>query len=178
MVQAQRNDDDGQRLCDARRPDACHREIKAADPPTKSRAGSDRVRTGAHHVQLVGSALAQDVLPITPPDPKSKFPLIRDLWVDRSIMFDYLKRAKSWVPVDGTYNLSPGPRISAKVHQSAQAFPPMRDLRLLHGGVPAGHRQVFLVGQHPTSTMNQDERLEALMSIGGLMGRGNSQNCN
>jgi succinate dehydrogenase / fumarate reductase iron-sulfur subunit len=52
----------------------------------------------------------------------SKFPLIRDLWVDRSIMFDYLKRAKSWVPFDGKYNLGLEPRISAKVQQFAQAF--------------------------------------------------------
>ncbi len=37
--------------------------------------------------------------------------------------------------------------------------------------------QVFLMGQHPTNAMNQDERLAALMGVGGLMDCGSSQNC-
>src|SRR4051812_33992510 len=31
-------------------------------------------------------------------EPVSKFPLVRDLWVDRSRLFNDLKRAKAWVP--------------------------------------------------------------------------------
>src|SRR5690242_655337 len=41
--------------------------------------------------------------------PLSKFPLVRDLQVDRSVLFENLKRTKAWVPVDGTYDLGPGP---------------------------------------------------------------------
>src|SRR3974390_2692741 len=43
-------------------------------------------------------------------EPLSKFPVIRDLSVDRSVLFENLKLVKAWVPVDGTYDLGPGPR--------------------------------------------------------------------
>ena len=29
-------------------------------------------------------------------------------------MFDNLKRMKAWVPIDGTYDLGPGPRMPEK----------------------------------------------------------------
>ncbi|MDU4619319.1 MAG: 2Fe-2S iron-sulfur cluster-binding protein, partial [Staphylococcus epidermidis] len=35
-------------------------------------------------------------------EPMSTFPVIRDLQVDRSRMFDNLKRMKAWIPIDGT----------------------------------------------------------------------------
>ena len=64
-----------------------------------------------------------------------KFPLIRDLVVDRSRMFENLKKVKGWVPIDGSYDLgmappqddgdTPGPLRSQSVH----------DLRLLRRGV-------------------------------------------
>ena len=44
-------------------------------------------------------------------EPFSKFPVIRDLAVDRSVLFENLKAVKAWVPVDGTYDLGSGPRI-------------------------------------------------------------------
>ncbi|MCY6992280.1 succinate dehydrogenase iron-sulfur subunit, partial [Staphylococcus argensis] len=47
-------------------------------------------------------------------EPMSTFPVIRDLQVDRSRMFDNLKRMKAWVPIDGTYDLGPGPRMPEK----------------------------------------------------------------
>src|SRR5215203_6285480 len=45
-------------------------------------------------------------------EPMSKFPLVRDLWVDRQRLYDDLKRARAWVPIDGTYDLGPGPAVS------------------------------------------------------------------
>lgn len=42
--------------------------------------------------------------------PMTKFPVIRDLMVDRSRMFNALKRIKGWVPVDNYYDMGPGPR--------------------------------------------------------------------
>src|SRR5215467_2073333 len=36
-------------------------------------------------------------------EPFTKFPVIRDLTVDRSVLFENLKKVKAWVPVDGTY---------------------------------------------------------------------------
>src|SRR5215831_941644 len=63
-------------------------------------------------VRMACSALVDKLeLPITL-EPMWKFPLVRDLAVDRSRMFDSLKRVKAWVELDGTYNLGPGPRQS------------------------------------------------------------------
>src|SRR5713101_2524642 len=45
-------------------------------------------------------------------EPMAKFPLVRDLAVDRQFMFENLKRVKAWVPVDGTYDLGSGPRVT------------------------------------------------------------------
>lgn len=42
--------------------------------------------------------------------PMTKFPVIRDLVIDRSRMFNALKRVKAWVPVDNYYDMGPGPR--------------------------------------------------------------------
>src|SRR5262249_19274121 len=45
-------------------------------------------------------------------EPLTKFPVVRDLVVDRSPMFDALKRVKGWIPIDGSHDLGPGPRRS------------------------------------------------------------------
>ena len=50
-------------------------------------------------------------------EPMTKFPVIRDLWVDRSSMFEALKKLNCWIPVDGYYDLGPGPRISPELQQ-------------------------------------------------------------
>ncbi|HEX3656767.1 MAG TPA: succinate dehydrogenase iron-sulfur subunit [Pirellulales bacterium] len=42
--------------------------------------------------------------------PASKFPVVRDLVVDRARLFRALEKIKAWVPVDGYYDLGPGPR--------------------------------------------------------------------
>ncbi len=44
-------------------------------------------------------------------EPFSKFPIVRDLATDRSVLFENLKAVKAWVPIDGTYDLGSGPRI-------------------------------------------------------------------
>ncbi|HMP78796.1 MAG TPA: succinate dehydrogenase iron-sulfur subunit [Pirellulaceae bacterium] len=45
-------------------------------------------------------------------EPMSKFPVVRDLMVDRGRMFQALQKVRAWVPVDGYYDLGPGPRQS------------------------------------------------------------------
>jgi succinate dehydrogenase / fumarate reductase iron-sulfur subunit len=49
----------------------------------------------------------------------SKFPVIRDLFVDRSRMFRALKRVKAWIPVDGYYDAGPGPAQSPQDQEEA-----------------------------------------------------------
>ena len=41
-------------------------------------------------------------------EPMSKFPVIRDLIVERERLFRGLTRVKAWVPVDSYYNMGPG----------------------------------------------------------------------
>jgi len=53
--------------------------------------------------------------------PMSKFPVVRDLVVDRSRMFEALKKVKAWIPVDGYHHMGPGPRQSRE--QQEQAYP-------------------------------------------------------
>lgn len=44
--------------------------------------------------------------------PMSKFPVVRDLMVDRSRLFRTLQKIKAWIPVDGYFDMGPGPRQS------------------------------------------------------------------
>src|SRR5690606_5999890 len=43
-------------------------------------------------------------------EPMQKFPVVRDLVVDRSRLFRALKKIKAWIPVDGYYDMGPGPK--------------------------------------------------------------------
>ena len=51
--------------------------------------------------------------------PMTKFPVLRDLVVDRSRMFQALKKLKAWVSVDGYYDLGPGPHQSRQEQESS-----------------------------------------------------------
>ncbi|WP_210468726.1 succinate dehydrogenase iron-sulfur subunit [Sporosarcina sp. 6E9] len=121
-------------------------------------------------------------------EPMKTFPVVRDLVVDRNVMFDSLKKIKAWVPIDGTYDLGEGPRMPERKRQWAyelskcmtcgvclEACPNVNDQTNFIG--PALLSQVRLFNTHPTGAMNKDERLAALMSDGGIAECGNSQNC-
>ena len=45
-------------------------------------------------------------------EPMTKFPVLRDLLVDRARLFRALSKTKSWIPVDGYYDMGPGPKQS------------------------------------------------------------------
>src|SRR5260370_6861560 len=55
-------------------------------------------------------------------EPMSKFPVVRDLAVDRSVIFENLKRVQAWLPVDGNYDLGPGPRVQPVEEEHADPF--------------------------------------------------------
>ncbi len=120
--------------------------------------------------------------------PLSKFPVVRDLMVDRQVMFDNLKKVKAWIPVDGTYDLGPGPRLAEKTRRwayeiskcmtcgcCAEACPNFNSRSNFIG--PAPLAQVRLFNAHPTGEMNREERLDAIMGEGGITDCGNAQNC-
>ena len=52
-------------------------------------------------------------------EPMSKFPVIRDLVVDRTRIFATLKKVRAWVPVDNYLDLGPGPRQSQENQEIA-----------------------------------------------------------
>ncbi|MDV2684843.1 succinate dehydrogenase iron-sulfur subunit [Alkalihalophilus lindianensis] len=121
-------------------------------------------------------------------EPMKTFPVVRDLMVDRSRMFDSLKKVKAWIPIDGTYDLGPGPRMAESKRQWAyelskcmtcgvclEACPNVNSKSEFIG--PAPLSQVRLFNAHPTGEMNKAERLETIMGDGGLANCGNSQNC-
>src|SRR5438309_1010831 len=54
-------------------------------------------------------------------EPFSKFPVVRDLSVDRSVLFENLKAVKAWVPIDGTYDLGAGPKQAPQIQE--QRYP-------------------------------------------------------
>ncbi|SDQ67262.1 succinate dehydrogenase / fumarate reductase iron-sulfur subunit [Virgibacillus subterraneus] len=120
--------------------------------------------------------------------PMSTFPVVRDLIIDREDMFDSLKRVKAWIPIDGTYDIGPGPRMNEKKRVMAyelskcftcgvclEACPNVNDKSEFMG--PFVFPQVRLKNAHPTGEMDKDERIEGFIEDGGLQGCGNSQNC-
>ncbi len=121
-------------------------------------------------------------------EPMSKFPIVRDLWVDRSRLFEDLKRTKAWVPIDGTYDLGSGPPISQE--QQEQQYPLSRCiacgccLEACPQYTPANHfvgaaviSQVRRFNEHPIGAALKGERLEALMEDGGVGDCGKAGNC-
>lgn len=121
-------------------------------------------------------------------EPMKTFKIVRDLVIHRERMFDALKKVKAWIPIDGTYDLGPGPRMAESRRQWAyelskcmtcgvclEVCPNVNDRNSFIGA--AAISQVRLFNTHPTGEMNKDERLEALMEDGGIEGCSNSQNC-
>lgn len=120
--------------------------------------------------------------------PMKTFPVVRDLIVDRSSMFDSLKKLKAWIPIDGTHDLGAGPRMPERKRQWAyelskcmtcgvclEACPNVNDKTDYIGA--AAISQVRLINAHPTGAMHKDERLNLLMLPGGIQECGMSQNC-
>jgi succinate dehydrogenase / fumarate reductase iron-sulfur subunit len=51
--------------------------------------------------------------------PMQKFPVLRDLVVDRSRLFRALTRVQAWIPVDGYHDMGPGARQSPEEQERA-----------------------------------------------------------
>jgi len=121
-------------------------------------------------------------------EPMKKFPIIRDLLVDRSKMFENLKKAKAWVPIDGSYDLGMGQPQDDHTRQlryalsrcmscgcCLEACPQVNERSSFVG--PATLAQSLLFDLHPVGKTLEPERLEFLTSEEGITGCGNAQNC-
>ena len=143
------------------------------------------------HVRQSCSALIDDLLedgdPITL-EPMSKFPVVKDLFVDRQRLFDALEKIQAWVPVDSTQDLGSGPRETPEQQEMRYALS-----RCMSCGCcleacpqytpdndfvgPHAFAQALLFNLHQTGEELKEERLEALMGPGGISDCGNAQNC-
>jgi succinate dehydrogenase / fumarate reductase iron-sulfur subunit len=121
-------------------------------------------------------------------EPLSKFPLIRDLWVDRSRLFEDLKRIKAWVPIDGTYDLGPGPAISQGLQDERyplsrciscgcclEACPQYTPTNKFVGAAVISQARLF--NDHPIGKALKPERLDVLMEEGGVADCAKAGNC-
>jgi succinate dehydrogenase / fumarate reductase iron-sulfur subunit len=121
-------------------------------------------------------------------EPLSKFPLVRDLQVDRSVLFENLKKVKAWIPIDGTYDLGAGPRILPQEQEMnyplsncisctccMEVCPQFNESTGYVGAATIA--QVKLFNNHPTGKVLKAERLRALMGDGGIQECGYALNC-
>jgi succinate dehydrogenase / fumarate reductase, iron-sulfur subunit len=139
-------------------------------------------------VRMACSALVDKLEKPIRIEPMTKFPLVRDLSVDRNVIFENLKAVKAWVPIDGTYDLGSGPRMTAQDQEEAypisrcmsccccmEACPQFNEDTDFVGAATIG--QVRLFNTHPTGQTLKRERLQALMGDGGIQECGYAQNC-
>lgn len=121
-------------------------------------------------------------------EPLSKFPVVRDLMVDRSAMFEILKKVKAWISIDGTYFIGPGPRFPESIRQMGyilsrcmtcgccmEACPQVNNRTRYLG--PFALAQIKLFNMHPTGSMQKEERLEVSMGPEGIANCGGAENC-
>jgi succinate dehydrogenase / fumarate reductase iron-sulfur subunit len=120
--------------------------------------------------------------------PLSKFPVVRDLAVDRSVLFENLKAVKAWVPIDGTYDLGSGPRQFPQIQEQRyplsncisccccmEVCPQFNDSTDFVGAATIA--QVKLFNMDPAGAVLKEERLRALAGDGGIQECGYAQNC-
>ncbi|MBN8689406.1 MAG: succinate dehydrogenase iron-sulfur subunit [Armatimonadetes bacterium] len=121
-------------------------------------------------------------------EPMKKFPLVRDLSVDRSKMFENLIKVKAWVPIDGSYDLGMAPAQDDHVRQlryalsrcmtcgcCMEACPQVNESSEFVG--PAAVGQALLFNLHPIGKSLEEDRFDYLTSSEGITGCGNAQNC-
>ncbi len=120
--------------------------------------------------------------------PLSKFPVVRDLAVDRSVLFENLKKVKAWVPVDGSYDLGEGPRQHPQLQEQLyplsnciscticmEVCPQFNDVTNFVGAATIAQAKLFNL--HPTGAVLKEDRLRALAGDGGVQECSFAQNC-
>ncbi|NGX33854.1 MAG: Fumarate reductase iron-sulfur subunit [Candidatus Anoxychlamydiales bacterium] len=120
--------------------------------------------------------------------PLSKFHVIRDLIVDRSKMFEQLKKAKAWIEVNDIDSEKFGVKIDPSVRDALyvlskcmtcgcclEACPQYNNHSNFIG--PQVISQINLFNYHPLGKNIKDERFSLLIKDGGISDCGNAQNC-
>jgi len=136
-------------------------------------------------IEQVLKATGSNIITVAP---FTTFPLIKDLVIDRSSMFESLKKIHAWVEVDNALDKGFGPKIDPKIQEEryilstciscgccTEACPQMNPRSKFIG--PAAISQARLFNAHPVGKFSAKERLHALMEEGGVTDCGNAQNC-
>lgn len=126
--------------------------------------------------------------PIITLAPLSKFPLVRDLIVERSLMFDNLKKMQAWIEVDDYQDPKTVQRLDAGREElrytlsncmtcgcCSEACPQIGSSSSFIG--PAAIAQAWLFDLHPVGAFKAAERRRSLMDETGIASCGNAQNC-
>ena len=120
--------------------------------------------------------------------PARTFPVIRDLLIDRTVMFENLKRIQGWINVDGTWEVRIPPRQNPNTAATAyeishcmpcgcclEACPNVGPQSDFIGPSPIA--QAYMYNINPLGEYDKANRLNALMAKGGITSCGNSGNC-
>jgi succinate dehydrogenase / fumarate reductase, iron-sulfur subunit len=131
--------------------------------------------------------IAEPDAPITI-EPLAKFPVVRDLMVDRRRLDEGLQRVKAWVPIDGAFDQGPGPASSRKMQENryalsrcigcgccVEACPQYTTSNKFVGAAVISQARLF--NEHPVGAELKTERLDALMEEGGIQDCAKSGNC-
>ena len=121
-------------------------------------------------------------------EPMTKYPVVRDLYVDRERIFSDFKRVHAWVSIDGTHDLGPGPSYSPETAEMRYALSRCMACGCCMEACPnygpqsdfigaATVNQARLFNLHPSGAMESHARLDALQAEGGISDCGNAQNC-
>ncbi|MEO1584562.1 MAG: succinate dehydrogenase iron-sulfur subunit [Planctomycetota bacterium] len=128
-------------------------------------------------------------------EPMTKFPVVRDLWVDRERLFHNLRRVKAWVPIDSTYDLGAGPKEAPEKQETRYKLSTCMSCGCCLEACPQFNieededkwdesfvgphaiSQARLFNEHDTGKRLKSDRLEVLSSAGGVSDCGNAQNC-
>lgn len=120
--------------------------------------------------------------------PFTKFPLVRDLVVDRSSMFENLKKIKGWIPIEGYHSEDFASTVNPKQQEAMyvestcmtcgcclEACPQFGPRSNFVGASTIN--QVKLFNANETGKSLKEERLTVMMEEGGVSDCGNAQNC-
>ncbi len=139
------------------------------------------------------TALIEEILKATGKEtvvlaPFTKFPLIKDLVVNRDSMFEALKKIRGWVDVDDSFDRGFGPKVDPKLQETlyllstcmtcgccVEGCPQVNKHSKFIG--PAAISQARLFNANPTGKLMKEERLLPMMQEGGVSDCGNAQNC-
>ena len=128
-------------------------------------------------------------------EPMSKFPVVKDLMVDRSRLFHALKRIEGWVPIDGMHHIGRGPKEDPEKQGLRYKLSECMSCGCCLEACPqynleenaenwdesfiGAHAlsQARYFNEHGTGAVLKEARLDALMGQGGVNDCGNAQNC-